>query len=214
MGNYRNIKNIVFDLGVVLFDLDYTLTINAFKALGIDKHEGFFSETEQTLLFDKFERGDIQPAEFIQSLRNLMPGEADDDAIISAWNAMLLGLPQSSVDLLNSLRPHYNLYLLSNTNDLHYVHLHELIKAQHGLQGLHELFTAVYFSNKEGLRKPEPEFYNRLVEQEELNPHETVFIDDMLKNVVGAREVGIQGVLLEKGRRVTNLFDENYKFRG
>ncbi|MBL4752295.1 MAG: HAD family phosphatase [Flavobacteriales bacterium] len=214
MGEFDGIKNIVFDLGVVLFDLDYKLTIEAFKELGVDKHEEFFSEADQIMIFDKFERGEIPVQEFLESLRNLLPGKANDASIIRAWNAMLLSFPQSSIDLLNALRPHYKLYLLSNTNDLHFECFHTILKAQHGLKGLKEFFSAVYYSNKEGFRKPEAEFYNKLIEQEALNPEETVFIDDMLKNVLGAREVGIHGILLENGRSITALFDQAYKFRG
>ena len=213
MPNRGKIKNIVFDLGVVLFKLEYELTVEAFKTLGVGNHEELFSEAGQLMLFDRFERGEIKVPEFLEGMQRLIPGEATDQSIIDAWNAMLLDFPQSSIDLLEALRPHYQLYLLSNTNDLHFVRFHEIIKEQHGLDGLDQYFVGLYYSHNEGLRKPEPAFYQRLLEQERLVPSETVFIDDMIKNVQGAVDVGIRGVLLERGVMVTDLFDENFELQ-
>jgi putative hydrolase of the HAD superfamily len=211
MPAHSTIKNIIFDLGVVLFNLEYELTVEAFKTIGVDNHEELFSEAGQLMLFDRFERGEIKVPEFLKGMQNLIPGGATDQSIIDAWNAMLLGFPQSSIDLLEALRPHYQLYLLSNTNDLHFARFHEIIKKQHGLDGLDQYFTGLYYSHNEGLRKPEPAFYQRLLEQERLVPSETVFIDDMIKNIQGAVDVGIKGVLLEREVMVTDLFDENFE---
>jgi putative hydrolase of the HAD superfamily len=211
MPDRSKIKNIVFDLGVVLFNLEYELTVEAFKTLGVDNHEELFSDTGQLMLFDRFERGEIKVPEFLEGMQRLIPGEATDQSIIDAWNAMLLDLPQSSIDLLEALRPHYQLYLLSNTNDLHFARFHEIIKEQHGLDGLDQYFVGLYYSHNEGLRKPEPAFYRRLLEQDGLNPTETVFIDDMNRNVQSAEDVGIRGILLGRGMMVTDLFDEELK---
>ena len=96
MSSLNGIKNIVFDLGVVLFDLDYGLTIAEFK-----NYEEIFSEDRQIKLFDNFERGEIQIPEFLDGLRAFIPAEVTDQSIIDAWNAMLLGFPQSNIQLLN-----------------------------------------------------------------------------------------------------------------
>ena len=214
MSRFSKVKNIVFDLGVVLFDLDYRLTITAFEQLGVVNHQELFSEAGQLLLFDQFERGEIGVEDFIGGMQSNLPRKVDDQLIVDAWNAMLLGFPQSSIDLLVALRPHYNLYLLSNTNDLHFTRFHEVIHEQHGLKGLEHFFSGLYYSHKVGARKPEPEFYLNLMEREGLSPSETLFIDDMKKNVAGADAVGMIGSLLEKGRSITDLFDGNNRFRG
>jgi len=209
-----SIKNIVFDLGVVLFDLDYDLTVKAFEKLGIDNHEELFSEAGQLGLFDQFERGEIGIPEFLEGMNTLLPSKVEDELIVEAWNAMLLTFPQSSIDLLVQLRKHYNLDLLSNTNDLHFEKFHEIINKQHGLLGLDEFFSALYYSHREGLRKPEPEFYERLIEREDLTPSETLFIDDMIRNVHAANKVGMRGCHLEKGSLVTELFDVKGLYKG
>ena len=211
MESIGGIKNIVFDLGVVLFDLEYELTIEAFEKLGVHNHEELFSEAGQLHLFDRFERGEIKVPEFLEGMRTLMPGEASDQSIIDAWNAMLLGFPQTSIDLLEGLKSHYKLYLLSNTNDLHFARFHEMLFEQHGLEGLDQYFIKLYYSHHEGLRKPEAAFYLRLLDEESLNPSETVFIDDMNKNVLGASEVGMKGILLEKGSMVAGLFNNEFR---
>ena len=206
-----NIKNIIFDLGVVLFELDYGLTVDSFKTLGVENHEQIFTEARQLRLFDRFERGEIKVPEFLEGIQDLIPEGATGQAIIEAWNAMLLGFPKSSIVLLEGLRPRYRLYLLSNTNDLHFERFHEMIKDQHGLDGLDQYFDGLYYSHIEGMRKPESRFYQRLLERERLVPSETVFIDDMVRNVDGALGVGIHGILLERGLQVTELFNENFE---
>ena len=208
------IKNVIFDLGVVLFELDYGLTVDAFKTLGVENHEQIFTEARQLRLFDRFERGELKVPEFLEGIQKLIPEGATNQAIIEAWNAMLLGFPERSIVLLERLRPRYQIYLLSNTNDLHFARFHEMIKGQHGLDGLDQYFDGVYYSHIEGMRKPEPMFYQRLLEQERLVPSETVFIDDMIKNVKGAEDVGIRGVLLEREVMVAELFDENLEILG
>ena len=213
MTGKAEIKNIVFDLGVVLFDLDYQLTVQAFEELGVTNHEELFSEAGQLNLFDQFERGEINTPKFIAGMQGLLPERVNDNSIIEAWNAMLLGFPQTSIDLLNELRKHYKLYLLSNTNDLHFKCFHEMIDEEHGLKGLEQFFEGVYYSHKEGLRKPEARFYLRLLEEEGLNPSQTMFIDDLKRNVVGAEIVGMKAILLKKDMLVADLFDENFEFR-
>ena len=214
MSKYIGIKNIVFDLGAVLFDLDYKLSVEAFKRLGIDDPRKLFSEKGQVELFSEFERGEIGSSEFIEGINGFLPSKAKAQQIMDSWNAMLLGLPKTSIELLNNLRDKYNLYLLSNTNDLHFERFHEMIKQDHGLDRLEGFFKKIYYSHHEGLKKPEPEIYLRLIDREGLLPSETVFIDDMERNVKGAESVGIVGIWLENGDSVLELFDEHFTLKG
>lgn len=214
MGERSDIKNIVFDLGAVLLDIDFDLTIEAFRKLGVENNEQFKKQAGKIMLFEKYEKGMLSTAQFLDGMRKLMPGNAADDSIIKAWNALVVSFPKENLDLLKALKPHYHLYLLSNTNELHLTRFHELIFEQHGLNGLDNFFKRLYYSNAEGLRKPEAAFYQLLLEQEGLDPSETAFIDDVQSNVEGAEDVGITGILLEKGIKVSELFDKEYKFLG
>ena len=122
----KGVKNILFDLGGVLFHIDYQRTINSFKTLGFNNFEKFFSQHQQNYLFDQFETGTINSELFVKKIQEFLPNSSDK-AIIDAWNAMLIGLPRDYLKLLNDLGKNYRLYILSNANDIHIQFVNDLI---------------------------------------------------------------------------------------
>src|SRR5688572_26254953 len=116
----NNIKNIIFDYGAVLFNINHQLTIEAFKQLGLPDAHGFFGHLKQNELFDQFEVGAITPQEFRNSIRQIIHPDLSDEQIDDAWNKMLLGIPQENLDLLTKLKARYRTFLLSNNNEIHY----------------------------------------------------------------------------------------------
>ena len=114
----QGVKNILFDLGGVLFHIDYQRTIDAFKKLGITDFEKHFTQYQQNDLFDSFETGKISSSIFVKELKEFLPSCSDQE-IINAWNAMLIGLPQEYLKLLEELAKKYRLFLLSNANQIH-----------------------------------------------------------------------------------------------
>ncbi len=189
----KNIKTVIFDLGGVLFDIDYRYTQQAFMKLGAktDFHT-LYSQQKQAGIFDEFEKGNISPAQFRDGLKKWLPDSITDEQIDNAWNALLIGFPLDKVELLSSLKKKYNLFLLSNTNEIHLPLVLNMIDDAHAPGQLGKLFIKEYYSCRMGLRKPEKLIYERVLNENNLDPSTTLFIDDIPQNLEGAQLAGIQ----------------------
>ena len=114
----KNIKAIIFDLGGVILNIDYDLTIKEFEKIGVLNSTSYYSKSEQKKLFDDLETGKISEKEFIDSVK-LKTNNASDDQIKYAWNKMLLNLPLERLLFIKSMMCKYQTFLLSNTNSIH-----------------------------------------------------------------------------------------------
>ena len=150
----QGIRHIIFDLGGVLLNIDYQLTEKAFIDLGINNFGQIYSQLQQTPLFDRFETGKIGREEFIATLKNASQVPVTDRQIEDAWNAMLLNYPIRRLQILQQLRNYYDLYLLSNTNEIHEQAFTGILERNHGMPGLGVFFDKVYLSHRIGMRKP------------------------------------------------------------
>lgn len=187
---FDEIKNIVFDLGGVIINLDFQKTYRAFADLaGITLEEtvNLFQKNEY---FRKYETGQLQEKEFFSWLQSSFCPDASFDQIETAWNALLLDIPATRIDLIQALRGKYNLILLSNTNDTHIRKVNEILLDTTGIRKLDMLFDTIYYSYEIGLAKPEKTIYEFVGKESALNPAETVFLDDTLLNLGGAEQVG------------------------
>lgn len=201
------IKNIIFDLGGVILNIDYNLTAQAFKNLGVSNFDELYSKAQQSELFDLMETGMVSNQEFRNGIRDIINLQLSDEEIDNAWNAMLLDLPFKRIELLKKLKAEgYRLFLLSNTNQIHYDAYTENLKNEHGIEGLEEFFEKTYFSHKIHKRKPLKEIFQFVLDDAELKAEETIFIDDSLQHVLGAKEAGINAFHLEGD--VLTFFDE------
>lgn len=184
------IKNIIFDLGGVIYDIDYHKTLKAFHDLGIENPEDIYSQARQTDVFDQYEKGEISTQEFLKALRNIIDQEVALDDIKNAWNALLLGISQHRLDFLHEMKKTHSIFLLSNTNELHINHLNTELSAM-GHQTLHPFFNTVYYSYEMGMRKPDEEIFQAVIDRENLNPKESIFIDDTEQHILGAQKTGL-----------------------
>ena len=161
----------------------------------------------QTDVFDRLDTGKITLPEFRQAIRDFAQANLTDVQIDEAWCAMLLDFPEENAELLRKLRTKgYKLYLLSNTNEMHINNYSEYLKRQFGCDLLAELFDHAFYSHEIGYRKPHREAFEFVLQAERLKPAETLFIDDLEHNVVGARKAGIQAYHHPKGDRLIDLF--------
>jgi len=198
-----SIRNIIFDFGGVIFDISHEKLERAYRDLGLDNFDLLFSKASQTDLFRHFEKGEITPGEFRESLRE-MTGLAVDDATLDAtWNGILCDYPPHRIELLLTISRNYRLYLLSNTNEIHYRHYTSLFKDRYGYD-FSELFDDTFWSFKIGLRKPDPDPYLYILGKHCLQPAETLFIDDSMQNIAAAEKLGILALHLES--EVSGLF--------
>lgn len=204
-------KNIIFDLGGVILNIDYSKTIKAFKALGIDDFDTLYTQASQSLLFDHIEKGEITPEIFLAELQQHLPPGTSMIEIENAWNAMLLNLPQKRLDLLEKLKRKYNTVLLSNTNAIHIASFLKRIQKENKIQSLDAYFDHVYFSCEMKLRKPDPEIFELVCKEQGYSPSETLFIDDSVQHIQGAQNIGLNAYWLNN-KELVDLFDMQLNF--
>lgn len=200
------IKNIIFDLGGVLLDINPQRTIQAFRKLGMSdliKPGGWGYEHE---VFLKMEQGLLSDREFRDGIRALLPRPVTDTEIDEAWCAMLLRFPPEKISLLKKLAPRFGLYLFSNTNSIHIRYFHELFRKEFGFF-LTELFVKDYYSSDIKLRKPDPESFRFILNDAELNPSETLFIDDLDTNTESAVLTGMHTICLKPDMDLVKLLN-------
>ncbi len=202
----KNIKNILFDFGGVIINIDYRLTIEAFKKLGIKNFEEHYSKLRQSHLFDELEKGMIKPAEFRNRICGISKSPLTDEQIDNAWNAILIDLPKENIDFLESLKKNYRLFLLSNTNEIHERAFLEMIQKKFGSDVLKKVFEQIYFSHHLHMRKPDPAIFSYVLKENNLQAEETLFVDDSLQHIEGAKIAGLQTSYFEKGKTLNDVF--------
>jgi glucose-1-phosphatase len=190
------IKNIIFDLGGVILDINYQNTIDAFQRLGFRDFDKHYTQAKQDGVFDAFEEGKISSKDFIDSLKPHLPESAKNEDIIAAWNAMLLNWSVDKIDFIKSLQDKYQIFLFSNTNEIHKTYFEKTLQQQIRLISLDELFIKTYYSHEFGHRKPHPESFKLLLDENQLNAKETLFIDDSIQHMEGAKTTGLQTIHL------------------
>jgi putative hydrolase of the HAD superfamily len=204
------VKNIIFDLGGVIIDIDYNLAAKAFKDLGIVDFDNFYSKAKQSTLFDDFEKGFISNEDFRVQLRSYLPSSITDLQIDNAWNAMLLGIPASRIDFIQQIAAKYRIFLLSNTNRIHIEAFTIYNDEKFGKGYFESIFEYCYFSSDIGMRKPDAEIFEFVLSENGLLKEETIFIDDSIQHIDGALKIGLHAELLklEAGERI----EEKYQY--
>ncbi len=203
----KGIRNIIFDLGGVLLNIDPKKTIDAFGQLGMEQLIGDKGLTYDHEVFYLMEQGKISPEEFRNGVRTLLPGVVTDDEIDRAWTAMLIDFPAIRVELIQNLKNDFDIYLFSNTNAIHVTKYQSIFRKQHGFE-VSSLFKKDFHSNEIGYRKPTPESFHKIIRLSEINPEESLFIDDSLQNVEGAIACGLKGYWLEPGQKIEEIFQK------
>lgn len=208
MKEFNNIKNIIFDLGGVILNIDYNITAEAFKNLGIENYNELYTQFNQISLFDDLEIGKISPDFFRTKIRELCKLDISDNDIDKAWNAMLLDFPKERLDLLQKLKNKYRLFLLSNTNEIHLIDYQNQLKEKFNVNNLSEFFEKEYYSHIVGLRKPNKEIFEMVLKENNLIASETLFIDDSIQHIEGAKQVGIKAYHLTGKETIIDLFNK------
>ncbi|MBN1338317.1 MAG: HAD family phosphatase [Bacteroidales bacterium] len=204
----RNIKNIIFDFGGVIINIDPRLTLDEFHKLGLTDFSGGESGWFVTDVLNRFETGIITETEFGNAVKSLLNPGTTNAMVDTAWNLTLLDIPPSRIALLKSLKKHYRLFLLSNTNSIHYDKYTKDFCDDFGFD-FESLFEKAYWSFKAGLRKPDPEFFTMVLQENRLLPEETLFIDDTQEHTETARNLNINPIHLTGGTGITDLFKNN-----
>ena len=202
----QGIKNIIFDLGGVILNINYQLTSEAFQKLGVVNFDELYSQYHGSDLFNGLETGHVPVEDFLKEMHKHVPENVTDAQIIEAWNAMLLDFPLQRLQLLQQLRQHYGLFLLSNTNPIHLSHFNSILETSRGIPSLAAFFDKAYYSHEMGYRKPDSASYQLVLDENGLVPEETLFIDDTLPNIEGAKIVRLQTIHLQAPKSILDIF--------
>jgi putative hydrolase of the HAD superfamily len=208
----NNIKHILFDLGGVLLNIDPGLTLKVLADMGVQNTEQLHEKLSESGLYSRFDSGKCSEDCFRDEIRQACGMSLTDEQVDEAWNALLLDFPAERVAMMHAIMPNYRLFLLSNTNSIHYRSYTQRFREIHG-EEMPSLFDRLFLSYELGAHKPDPEIYRKVIDTKAFNPAETLFIDDSLANIRAAVAEGFIGYHLKEGRQVTDLF-QNGKLRG
>lgn len=193
----ETIEAIIFDLGGVLIEIDYSATIVEFEKLGFENPTHIYSQDKQSLLFEQFEKGEISSSHFINKLLAISKSYPTPNQIVKAWNAMICDFSVESISIIRNLQEKYRLFILSNTNELH-INLVNRKWQEIENPPMESLFEKIHFSHQLGLRKPYPNTFLEVCKINNLEPVKTLFIDDSIQHIEGARKAGLQTIYLKK----------------
>lgn len=188
------IKNLVFDFGGVIVDLDKDNAIRQFKEIGVHNIEDYIGLYAQQGIFLEVEDGTIDEVTFCRNLSMLIDKELAFEEVKNAWLAFIVGLDESKLDYIESLKNKYNLYILSNTNPFiqSWAQSSDFSSKE---RPLNDYFKKIYASYEMGYIKPNRKIFELMVEDAHLIPSETLFIDDGERNITIAKEMGFKTYL-------------------
>ena len=202
----KQIKNIVFDLGGVLVDLDFKAAINGLQQAGFANVKEQLMTFNQEGIFQKFELGEISTEEFRTAIRENSTVTLTDEEIDALWNAMLLEIPREKLELILDLRGKYMVYLLSNTNSIHWDYVCKNAFNYRGFR-VNDYFEETFLSYEMHLAKPNKAIFEKVLHDANLLPEETLFIDDSEANCKAAEEVGIHAHHYHIGDDLSKIFE-------
>ena len=199
-------RNIIFDLGGVLLNINPLLSLYEFEKIsGLDQDE-LKNRLVNENIFENFDTGRLNPAQFRYELCRIMDCQVSDSEIDRAWNTLLLDFPLSRVNLLQQLRNNYRIFLLSNTNIIHFQYYTGDFYEKYG-SSMTDLFDMLFLSYEIGMHKPDAGIYAHLLRHAGIEPSESVFIDDSRANIDAAELQGIPGIHIHNGHDVTDFFE-------
>ncbi|MDR1729116.1 MAG: HAD family phosphatase [Prevotellaceae bacterium] len=205
MINLTGIKNIFFDLGGVLINLDKERCLIEFQQLGIQKIEEQIGHSFKSGLFLRLEEGAITPAEFRNEIRKMSDQRVTDNEIDYAWNCFLLDISPAKLEFLLKLRKDYRVFMLSNTNQIHF----ERIKTRHFIDknghSIDDYFEKCYLSYELHLSKPGKEIFEAVIADSGVAPLESLFLDDNRQNIETAQSLGFRTCCISENENFTEM---------
>lgn len=199
-----NFKNILFDLGGVILDINIQATLKRFYELGFPPELLQYPESMQTDVFFKYQTGKLDTEEFRNEIRKASGVSMSDEVFDKAWNAMLVGIPVERTRLIKVLSRRYNLYMLSNTSEMHARVFEKMYKDAAG-ESMHEVFDKIYYSHEIGLHKPDREAWEYVLKDASILPEETLFLDDTIYNIKASKELGFQAIHIHERTTLMSL---------
>lgn len=209
----KMIKDIVFDFGGVLIEIDTANALKKFNSLGLKNPERYLNSYKQEGLFYALENGDINADEFVRELSKLCNRELTYNDAFEGWMGFVVKVQNEYLQWLQSLRPHYRLSILSNTNPFLQGWARSRSFTADG-KSLDDLFDRLFLSYLMRCSKPNDKIYLKMLRDGNMRPEETLFVDDGAKNIEAARNLGINVLQVKNGedwRPALTKFLEEHK---
>ncbi len=203
---FSEFKHIIFDLGNVLLPIDFNAPVKAFKSIGLTDFDRLYGEIQQTNLFNLLETGKIPEADFCDEMRRISGLNWTDKQIDDAWSTIILDFRASTFAMLEQLAESHVLYLLSNTNSIHFTHYNQQIIDRFHPGGLNAYFKKAYYSHELGMRKPDSNIFEAVLQDAALTPQDCLFIDDNEANIISAKALGFNVHHHKPKEKIENLF--------
>ena len=200
----KRVKALLFDLGGVIVNLDYHKTINAFEALGVANTEILYNQFSQTEIFDDFETGCLSGKEFINLMKRQISTHSSESEIKKAWNAMILGFEEATLEQIKRYSEKIPCYLLSNTNEIHLAYIQSLL-GKMPFKNLELLFNKCYYSHIIGKRKPHKETFEWVLNDMGYTPEDVLFIEDSPQHIEGAKTINLNTLYFTKERNLEEI---------
>ncbi|WP_163381243.1 HAD family hydrolase [Cyclobacterium sp. SYSU L10401] len=206
MKNHPEIQFLIFDLGNVIYDIDYQRTFDKLYAkLPGEKHAMVKDFMVSPIHYD-LETGKIDEAAFRNGVREYFSADWEDAWIDEVWNSLLVAIPQERLDLLLKLKQKYPLFMLSNTNSIHFKVVEQAFLNQLPENTWPHLFDHLFLSHEMGLRKPGEAIYQSVLQTLGAKPEQCLFFDDLKENLLGAEKVGLKTFHIDHPKALINFF--------
>lgn len=183
------IKNIVFDLGGVIIDLNRACSIKRFKEIGVEDIEAYLDPYEQKGLFLSLENGTVTLEEFRVQLSKLIGKTVTIEEVSYGWMGFVEAVPQYKLDYILELRKQYRVYILSNTNPVVLSWAKTPAFSDAGLP-VTAYCDKFYASFEMKVTKPDARIFDLMVQDSGIVPEETLFVDDGKLNVEVGKKKG------------------------
>lgn len=198
--NFSSVKNIIFDFGAVVINIDIPNAYRSFAKLSGLEPSMVQNLFESQGAYADFESGKMSNADFRSLLRKELSITSSDEELDKAWNSMLLNVPKERIDKLRELRGKYNIFLLSNTNAIHVKEIKSIFQREYDIEDFTTLFDKSFLSFEINLLKPDTAIYEYVLNDLGLKKEETIFLDDNADNVKSALSIGLPTIQVIPGK--------------
>jgi glucose-1-phosphatase len=198
-------------LGNVLLPIDFSAPVKAFAEIGLKDFDALYGKIQQSDLFNLLETGKISEQYFRNEMRRISGIDWTDLQIDDAWSSILLSFRQETLDMLVSLKSQYNLFLLSNTNSIHFVRYNLQVQEKYNPNGLKSFFNKAYLSHEIGMRKPNVEIFRFVLKDAHILASNALFIDDNNENILSAKDLGFQVLHISPEDKIERILLEYLK---
>ncbi|MDD5617797.1 MAG: HAD family phosphatase [Candidatus Omnitrophica bacterium] len=181
---------ILFDLGKVLIDFDHNIAVRKIKPFCALDEKSIYNLFFDSNITDKFEKGIISPLEFFQEVKKTLNANITYDEFVPIWNEIFSGHP-GMLEILESLKDNYPLYMVSNINQLHFKYLEDKFSEYF------KYFSYIFLSYELKMRKPDARIYEAIIDYIKLPAKDIIYTDDRPELVAAAKKLNIDAFVFK-----------------